>query len=221
MPTSTTTTTVFDTHYIKTRVTCTAVTREIERAAVEVVVGVLMPDLIFRKCGAPKSVDRRFWDTKKSPIDGLLSFNAEKYSVRCRGIWSYETTFDVRGAWVTSTRTNERTSSSSSSPLLLTAVTLAGGTLKPRDQLSWASNTQLKTERNKKLEAGKRSCCCCFGCFQPDRPFHNFRASRSGDRWILCRSGDGFWSSKIVKGTVGSYISPSSCCLIPFAFSTT
>ena len=40
----------------------------------------------------------------------------------------------------------------------------------------------------------------------PDEPFHNFRASRSGDRQMLCSSGtscDGFWSSKIVKGFVG------------------
>ena len=36
----------------------------------------------------------------------------------------------------------------------------------------------------------------------PDEPFHNFRASRSGDRQILFSSGtscDGFWSSKIGK----------------------
>ena len=41
---------------------------------------------------------------------------------------------------------------------------------------------------------------------QPDEPFHNLRASRSGDRLILCSSGtscDWFWSSKIVKGFVG------------------
>ena len=40
----------------------------------------------------------------------------------------------------------------------------------------------------------------------PDRPFRNFRAWRSGDQQILCSSVtscDGFWSSKIVKGSVG------------------
>ena len=38
------------------------------------------------------------------------------------------------------------------------------------------------------------------------RPFHNFRASRSGNRRILLTSRtsfDGFRSSKIVKGSVG------------------
>ena len=43
----------------------------------------------------------------------------------------------------------------------------------------------------------------------PDRPFHNFRALRSGDRQILCSSRrpyDGFKSSKIVKGSVGQNI---------------
>ena len=42
----------------------------------------------------------------------------------------------------------------------------------------------------------------------PGRPFDCFRASRSGDRRILCRSGvsnSGFWSSKIVKGSVGCF----------------
>ena len=41
----------------------------------------------------------------------------------------------------------------------------------------------------------------------PDEPFHNFRASKSGDRLLLCSSGpssDGFWGSKVVKGSVGS-----------------
>ena len=41
---------------------------------------------------------------------------------------------------------------------------------------------------------------------QPDKPFLNFRASRSGDRRILCSSGkscDGIRSSKIVTGSVG------------------
>ena len=45
-------------------------------------------------------------------------------------------------------------------------------------------------------------------CF-PDRPFHHFRASRSGDPRILSiseTSFDGFWSSKVVKGSVGSRI---------------
>ena len=40
----------------------------------------------------------------------------------------------------------------------------------------------------------------------PDEPFHNFIASRSGDRRILCSSRtshDGFWSSKNVKRFVG------------------
>ena len=41
-------------------------------------------------------------------------------------------------------------------------------------------------------------------------PFHNFRASRSGDRRILCclrTSWDGFWSSGVVKGSVGLFVS--------------
>ena len=45
-----------------------------------------------------------------------------------------------------------------------------------------------------------------FGYWFPDELFHNFRASRSGDRRVLCYSGtscDGFWSSEIVKGFVG------------------
>ena len=40
----------------------------------------------------------------------------------------------------------------------------------------------------------------------PDRPFHNFRASRSGNprhRLSSGTSGDGFWSIQIVKGSVG------------------
>ena len=40
----------------------------------------------------------------------------------------------------------------------------------------------------------------------PDRPFHNFRASTSGDRQILCGSGtscDWFWSSETPKCSVG------------------
>ena len=40
----------------------------------------------------------------------------------------------------------------------------------------------------------------------PDRPFFNFRASRLVGLQILCSSGiscDGFWSSKIVKRSVG------------------
>ena len=40
----------------------------------------------------------------------------------------------------------------------------------------------------------------------PDEPFLNFRASRSGDRRILCNSRtscNGFWSVKVVKGLVG------------------
>ena len=44
----------------------------------------------------------------------------------------------------------------------------------------------------------------------PDRPFRNFRAVRSGDRWIVCSPGasyHGYWSSKLIKGSVGS---PSS-----------
>ena len=39
-----------------------------------------------------------------------------------------------------------------------------------------------------------------------DRPSHNFKASKSGDQQILCRSemsGNGFRSSKFVKGSVG------------------
>ena len=41
-----------------------------------------------------------------------------------------------------------------------------------------------------------------------DEPFHNFRASRSGDRRFLCSWGtsyDGFLSSEIVKGFVGYF----------------
>ena len=41
-----------------------------------------------------------------------------------------------------------------------------------------------------------------------DRPFHNFKTSRSGDKRILFSSGtsyDGFWSFKIVKGSVGLF----------------
>ena len=40
----------------------------------------------------------------------------------------------------------------------------------------------------------------------PDRPFHNFRSPRSGDRRISSSSGmscDGIWSFKVVKGSVG------------------
>ena len=40
----------------------------------------------------------------------------------------------------------------------------------------------------------------------PDRPFHNFRASRSGDRQIKCSSKtpcNGLWSSKVMKESVG------------------
>ena len=41
----------------------------------------------------------------------------------------------------------------------------------------------------------------------PDEPFHNFRASKSMDRAILCSSGTscgGFQSSKVVKGQSGT-----------------
>ena len=44
----------------------------------------------------------------------------------------------------------------------------------------------------------------------PGRPFHNSRASQSGYRRILCSWGtsyEGFWNSKIAKGSVGSLIS--------------
>ena len=40
----------------------------------------------------------------------------------------------------------------------------------------------------------------------PDQPFRHFRASRSGDELIFCSSKtscNGFWSSNIVKGSVG------------------
>ena len=40
----------------------------------------------------------------------------------------------------------------------------------------------------------------------PDRTLHNLRSSRSWDRQILCSSETsyrGFWSSKVVKGSVG------------------
>ena len=40
----------------------------------------------------------------------------------------------------------------------------------------------------------------------PDRPFHAFRASKSGDRLTLLSSVtllDGFWRSGIQKGSVG------------------
>ena len=42
---------------------------------------------------------------------------------------------------------------------------------------------------------------------KPDEPFHNFRASASGDWRILCSSKtscDEFWGTKIVKGFVGN-----------------
>ena len=45
----------------------------------------------------------------------------------------------------------------------------------------------------------------CFHTY-PDRPFHNFRSPQSRDRLILFSSGTsyfGFWSSKIVKESVG------------------
>ena len=41
---------------------------------------------------------------------------------------------------------------------------------------------------------------------KPDLPFHNYWASKSGDYSILCiqeTPGDGFWSSKVVKGSDG------------------
>ena len=50
----------------------------------------------------------------------------------------------------------------------------------------------------------------------PDRPFNNFRASRSGDQLILCRSetsSDGFRSSQVVKGSVGQQ-HPFFVCLL-------
>ena len=53
---------------------------------------------------------------------------------------------------------------------------------------------------------GASSCCWLFPPpTQPDRPFHNFRVSTSGDRRNLCTSGtscDGFWSFKIIKRSV-------------------
>ena len=42
--------------------------------------------------------------------------------------------------------------------------------------------------------------------YTPYGPFHTCRASKSGDRRIIYYSGtwcDGFWSSKVVKGSVG------------------
>ena len=42
----------------------------------------------------------------------------------------------------------------------------------------------------------------------PDRPFHDYRASTSGDWRILCSSGEPcgeFWSSEVVKGSVRLY----------------
>ena len=45
----------------------------------------------------------------------------------------------------------------------------------------------------------------------PDEPFHNSRASKSGDRRISFSSGmsfDGFWSSSILKGFVGRLCQP-------------
>ena len=55
-------------------------------------------------------------------------------------------------------------------------------------------------------------------CF-PEEHIHNFRASRSGDRRMLCSSEtscDWFWSSKIVKRFVGltAAASRSYCCFI-------
>ena len=43
----------------------------------------------------------------------------------------------------------------------------------------------------------------------PDKPIHNFRASKSVDRlisWYWGTSCDGFWSSKFVKGPVGRWV---------------
>ena len=43
--------------------------------------------------------------------------------------------------------------------------------------------------------------------WNPGRPFRNFGAPRSGDRRTLCDSEmsyDGFWSSQVVKGSVGT-----------------
>ena len=62
----------------------------------------------------------------------------------------------------------------------------------------YASSALLEAIEEKKKRRQVRSL--------PGEPFHNFRASRPGDRPILCSSGtscDGFWSSKIVKGFVG------------------
>ena len=40
--------------------------------------------------------------------------------------------------------------------------------------------------------------------YPPDRPFHNFLTSKSGDRLVyVFVSRDGFWSSKVDKGSVG------------------
>ena len=52
--------------------------------------------------------------------------------------------------------------------------------------------------------------------WMPDESFHNFRASRSRDRRILCSTRtlcDGFWSSKNVKEFVGlGWIGSRSIC---------
>ena len=53
---------------------------------------------------------------------------------------------------------------------------------------------------------------------QPDRTFHNFETSRSGEQGVSCcskTSVDRFWSSRVVKGSVESlfFFFSSSCSL--------
>ena len=52
----------------------------------------------------------------------------------------------------------------------------------------------------------------------PDRTFHNLKASKSGDRRILCSSEmrfDGYWSSEIEKGSVDWSASEINCSQHP------
>ena len=54
---------------------------------------------------------------------------------------------------------------------------------------------------------------------RPDRPFHNFRASKSGDLRILCSSGklsDVFGNSKLQKNRSGSKFNPPILSLMFF-----
>ena len=63
----------------------------------------------------------------------------------------------------------------------------------------------------------------CTTYTQPDRPFCNFRASKSGDRLLLCSSEtscDGFWGFKVAKRSVGrvQYLFFPLCLNAPTSF---